>query len=649
MVTKARADIDVNANERGSVQSLNRLSAGFSQFIITANQGVELLGRGLQAAQRAYAELAQFVSEAVDLANAQELAERRLATALQLRGQFTDETNQGLRDFASELQAVTVVGDEVTLALQAQLLALGVTTEELREATRASIGLSSALGVDLQSAGRLVARVLQGDISALTRYGIRAASVTDAMRQLSSLFALAQAEAETFGGRVRQLSNAWGDFLETIGRVFTQSDLLNDAVRILRESVEDLNVAVAESEIAQEGFDDAVRSLLDALPALVTVGERTTQWLRLFLIPLNFSVVLLSAFADVLARIVNILPGVNLDGLIDDLDRLTRFSFDRLLGTVDDFDRISEGAESARAAIAAFRGELESVEGLFGAGQGVFRPGREDLGLTEFFQGTGELLRRPEQEDAAGAPPRGRGPSERDLQESLTFIGAGDLELFRERVEAEAELQAEREDRLREFTRLNQEQQEILREAFAASADAMEANVERQNQAMASFAAATITNFAAIIGSSDSLGDALRRAVGGTIQQFGQLLIQAGTVALIGGNVSTVAPFLVGLLGGPAATAAGIAAIAAGTAMVALGGSLGGGGGGSSRVPAGTAAGGRPSRVAPPDAEPGLQLGGQQLTIVTNINAPIVGNDRRGGRLLSQILGARALPSGAGF
>ena len=87
--------------------------------------------------------------------------------------------------------------------------------------------ISVAMGMDLKSAGDLVAKTLGSSTNAMSRYGITvegAVGSTDRLESLTGNVAKlfggqAKAQADTYAGAVQQLQNSLGDMAEDIGRI----------------------------------------------------------------------------------------------------------------------------------------------------------------------------------------------------------------------------------------------------------------------------------------------------------------------------------------------------------------------------------------------------------------------------------------------
>ena len=150
----------------------------------------------------------------------QEQAEKKLEVAL-------GKTSQALLDQASALQKVTTFGDEAIIGVQSSLAAFLDSEEAIKKATEATLDISVAMGMDLKSAGDLVAKTLGSSTNAMSRYGITvegAVGSTDRLESLTGNVARlfggqAKAQADTYAGSVQQLQNSLGDMAEDIGRI----------------------------------------------------------------------------------------------------------------------------------------------------------------------------------------------------------------------------------------------------------------------------------------------------------------------------------------------------------------------------------------------------------------------------------------------
>jgi hypothetical protein len=93
------------------------------------------------------------ISESIELANAQEEAEKRLTVALGYR-------SQALIDQATAIQQMTTYEDDAVIAAQAMLAMFVKDESQIKKATEATLNLAAAKGMDLKNAADLVSKTL---------------------------------------------------------------------------------------------------------------------------------------------------------------------------------------------------------------------------------------------------------------------------------------------------------------------------------------------------------------------------------------------------------------------------------------------------------------------------------------------------------
>jgi len=150
----------------------------------------------------------------------QEQAEKSLEVAL-------GKTSQALLNQASALQKVTTFGDESIIGVQASIAAFIDSEEQIKKATEATLDIAVAMGMDLKSAGDLVAKTLGSSTNAMSRYGIEVKGAVGSTERLESLTSnvaelfggQATAQAQTYAGQVQQLKNEFGDMAEDLGKI----------------------------------------------------------------------------------------------------------------------------------------------------------------------------------------------------------------------------------------------------------------------------------------------------------------------------------------------------------------------------------------------------------------------------------------------
>ena len=158
------------------------------------------------------------IKQSIDLFAKQELAEKKLEAAL-------GKTSQKLLNQAKAIQQVTIFGDEQVIEAQALIGSFVKEEEAIAAATKATLDLAAAKGMELTVAADLVSKTLGSSTNALSRYGIEVTGAVGSTERLESLTGnlatvfggQATAQADTLAGAMAQMNNALGDTQETIG------------------------------------------------------------------------------------------------------------------------------------------------------------------------------------------------------------------------------------------------------------------------------------------------------------------------------------------------------------------------------------------------------------------------------------------------
>lgn len=230
-------------------------------------------------------------------------AEAKLAAQVRNNGKDVQATMASYKSFASSLQNVTTVGDETTLGLMQ--MAETMQAANVEEATKGAIGLSKALGVDLQAAMKMVVLAQNGEYTMLNRYvpALRNASTeTEKASIVNKLYAdglaIAQQEAQTGLGPLKQLKNTIGDITEEFGALIAEA--IKPAVEWLKSAAEKfqgLSTKGKRTIAIIGGIAAAMGPLLLAAGALVTILPAIASGLALITGPVGLVVAAIAALA----------------------------------------------------------------------------------------------------------------------------------------------------------------------------------------------------------------------------------------------------------------------------------------------------------------------------------------------------------------
>lgn len=232
------AVVKLSFDDSGVKTGLDSAEKKTSSFGTKVKSVASNIGKALTAAFAAgTAAVVAFSKKSVEAFNVQEKELAKLEQVAKNQN-WADTAVDSLKAYNSELQKTGVIGDEVMLAGQAQLGTFALSEEAVKTLTPAMndlIAATSGYKATTESAtsmANLMGKVMTGSVSALTRYGVtldenqkklleegdemtRAAVLAEVLENNYGGFNAAL--ASTPQGKVKQLSNAFGDLKESFG------------------------------------------------------------------------------------------------------------------------------------------------------------------------------------------------------------------------------------------------------------------------------------------------------------------------------------------------------------------------------------------------------------------------------------------------
>ena len=217
--------VEVDDSIKGVKKSADDASTSTATLQTGLGKLVQAAG-GLIAIEEGTRRLIDFAKESVKAMSEQENATVKLTTALKAQGTATPELLARYIELSSQFQHTTVFADELVQGMEALLVQVGnVMPNQMKAALTAATDLSAGLGIDLRTATLLVGKAFEGETGTLKRYGIviddlknsgdKTGAVLDAIH--AKFGGQAQAQMETYSGKVTNLSNRWNDFQERVG------------------------------------------------------------------------------------------------------------------------------------------------------------------------------------------------------------------------------------------------------------------------------------------------------------------------------------------------------------------------------------------------------------------------------------------------
>jgi len=213
--------IQNDAKVRQFNESLGRHQANVGNYqgaMKSAGLALGAMVAGVTAAIGAFNRINQMMSESIHLFGEQEKAERQLEFA-------AGGAAEALKEQARQIQANSTVGDEAIIQQQAYLASLGFTEQQIKDMIQASVDLSAATGMNLDSAVRNLAKTysgLTGELGEslpmlrdLTQEELKAGAATEVIRQ--QFAGTAKEISETGIGALEKMENSYGDLQERLG------------------------------------------------------------------------------------------------------------------------------------------------------------------------------------------------------------------------------------------------------------------------------------------------------------------------------------------------------------------------------------------------------------------------------------------------
>jgi len=265
LVIKLKSDVSSKIKKIGT--SLKNTVARFRSFAIAGVAAFAAVGGALRAIGKAYSE--------------QENADKRLKSAFDAVGESGARAVAYWGAWATAVQRSTTFGDEEIMNLVSLAKVMGVANDKIAESTKGAIGLSTSLGIDLNSSMKMVALATQGEYTMLQRYipALRAAT-TDAEKAtivqeaMAGGFKMAEDELDTLSGQWKSFKGVAGDALQEVGVALYGDGGLTDGIKGLKEALIEL---INSGDVLKWGSDvrSAFNGIIEVVKAVKWVLDNT--------------------------------------------------------------------------------------------------------------------------------------------------------------------------------------------------------------------------------------------------------------------------------------------------------------------------------------------------------------------------------------
>lgn len=214
-----------------------------------ATKGFELLGDAASAS-------VEIIKESIKAAEDQEVVTNNLNSALSRNGNLTKQTTDELLAYADAMQATTKFTDDSVTASAALLESLtGLNKDGLKQGVSAAADFATVLGIDLETATRLVAKAADGNTEAFKRYGVQirkgktdSESFANTVEALNKQFGgSSAAQLNTYQGSLTSLKNAYANMLEPIGDIIVKNPTVIATFNALKDIITDTTKTIGEN------------------------------------------------------------------------------------------------------------------------------------------------------------------------------------------------------------------------------------------------------------------------------------------------------------------------------------------------------------------------------------------------------------------
>lgn len=256
----------------GARDAASRVIQGVGFSLIELNQAMELAQKVSDGLRQAWEFTAGAAADEEETMN-------RLKNAVEISGGSWETAKGKVGDFLTEMQNTTRFGDsEMAEVLQKITTLTGDFGDATFDAAKIVADMASSGMFDLESAGRLVAQAMAGNVEVLGRYipqlKTSAGLIDDNMSAsekwataseiLRGKFAgMATGEMNTFNGQIDRMNNLIEDIGENVGAIFLP--ILTDAVGVLADLSGEVADFIKSLTTYTPGYIQAQRDMNEAL------------------------------------------------------------------------------------------------------------------------------------------------------------------------------------------------------------------------------------------------------------------------------------------------------------------------------------------------------------------------------------------------
>jgi hypothetical protein len=229
------------------------------------------------------------ISDGVAGASEQQDAMQALSQVLARTGRLTGNTAKEFEAFAGQLQTTSKFTDDQAISAGKLLANLtNLNGEGLQKATQASADLAAAMGIDLETAARLVGKSINGQTDSLKKYGIEVKAGSNDAENFANVLKVvnerfggsAASQTLTYSGAVDQVKKQWGEATEVIGNAIVSNKVVINVLNSLGKVLGELQGFMAANSEEIKTF--VAEGVLKAIDALAFMGSIINETIKVF-------------------------------------------------------------------------------------------------------------------------------------------------------------------------------------------------------------------------------------------------------------------------------------------------------------------------------------------------------------------------------
>lgn len=225
------------------------------------------------------------IKESIAAYTEQEDAMVRLTVAMGLQGTSAKVVGDNLLTLSKRFQETTRYSDETALKIMDTLVTIGnVMPSELGKVTTAVMDFATKTRRDPVDAALLFAKGALGITTGLRRAGIAIDEATPKSRVLAEMLRFvnkqmggaAQADIETYAGKMKQLANSTDEIKESLGKLLIESLGLNDVMLFWKGVLDKTNKSIS----GEVSVIDLLEKKLNAVNKQIAVTGKQNPFMK---------------------------------------------------------------------------------------------------------------------------------------------------------------------------------------------------------------------------------------------------------------------------------------------------------------------------------------------------------------------------------